>query len=107
MVVAVTTGVPGDFFKEVGITRTYQHADAFLFGRRTYELFAGSWGSIDQMRADPIGVALDQAPKYVASTTLVAPRWQDTTVLRGDLAAAISERDPAGPPGPRAAARRR
>ena len=72
------------------ITQTYQRAEAFLFGRRTYELFAGSWGSIDQMRAHPIGVALNEAPKHVASTTLTAPRWGDTTVLRGDLAAAIS-----------------
>ena len=29
------------------INQTYQRADAFLFGRRTYELFAGSWGSVD------------------------------------------------------------
>ncbi|MEU1725716.1 dihydrofolate reductase family protein [Nonomuraea sp. NPDC005692] len=36
-------------------------------------------------------MALNEAPKYVASTTLTAPRWRDTTVLRGDLAAAISE----------------
>ncbi len=68
---------------------TDSRAEAFLFGRRTYELFAGSWGSIDQMRAHPIGVALNEAPKYVASTTLTAPRWEDTTVLRGELAAAI------------------
>jgi dihydrofolate reductase len=74
------------------ITQTYQRAAAFLFGRRTYELFAGSWGSIAEMRAHPIGVALSQAPKYVASTTLIAPGWQDTTVVRGDdLATAIGE----------------
>ncbi|MGC4748537.1 dihydrofolate reductase family protein [Micromonospora sp. DT201] len=81
----------GDDGTRAFITQTYQRADAFLFGRRTYELFAGSWGSIDQMRAHPIGVALKEAPKYVASTTLTAPRWEDTTVLGGDLAAAISE----------------
>jgi dihydrofolate reductase len=73
------------------ITQTYQRADAFLFGRRTYELFAGSWGAIDGMRSLPIGVALNQASKYVASTTLTEPRWADTTVLSGDLAAAIAE----------------
>ena len=73
------------------IAQTYQRADAFLFGRRTYELFAGSWGVIDGMRSLPIGVALNQAPKYVASTTLTEPRWADTTVLSGDLAAAIAE----------------
>ncbi|MEN3536853.1 dihydrofolate reductase family protein [Microbispora sp. ZYX-F-249] len=82
----------GDDETRMFITRTYQRAEAFLFGRRTYELFARSWGSIDQMRAHPIGVALNEAPKYVASTTLTAPRWEDTTVLDGgDLAAAISE----------------
>src|SRR6476659_10861359 len=81
----------GDDETRTFITQTYQRADAFLFGRRTYELFAGSWGSIGGMRTHPIGVALNQAPKYVASTTLTAPQWADTTVLSGDLAAAIAE----------------
>jgi dihydrofolate reductase len=43
------------------------------------------------MRASPIGVALNTKPKYVASTTLTEPRWEGTTVLSGDLAAAIGE----------------
>ena len=73
------------------ITQTYQRADAFLFGRRTYELFASSWGAIEEMRVHPIGVALNETPKYVASNTLTEPRWADTTVLSGDLAAAIRE----------------
>jgi dihydrofolate reductase len=73
------------------ITQTYQRADAFLFGRKTYELFAGYWGAIEEMRAHPIGVALNETPKYVASNTLSDPQWADTTVLSGDLAAAIGE----------------
>jgi dihydrofolate reductase len=81
----------GDDETRTFITQTYQRAEAFLFGRRTYELFAGSWGSIDQIRAHPIGRALNEAPKYVASTTLAAPGWEDTTVLRDDLGAAIGE----------------
>ena len=81
----------GDDETRAFITQAYQRAEAFLFGRRTYELFAGSWGAPGPMRAHPIGVALNQAPKHVASTTLTAPRWGGTTVLRGDLAAAISE----------------
>ena len=81
----------GDDETRTLITRTYQRADAFLFGRRTYELFAGSWGAMEEMRAHPIGVALNETPKYVASTTLTEPRWPDTTVLSGDLAAAIGE----------------
>jgi dihydrofolate reductase len=81
----------GDDETRALITRTYQRADAFLFGRRTYELFAGSWGTTEEMRAHPVGVALDQAPKYVASATLTEPRWANTTVLSGDLAVAIGE----------------
>jgi dihydrofolate reductase len=79
----------GDDETRALITQTYQRADAFLFGRRTYELFAGSWGEIEEMRAHPVGVALSKAPKYVASTTLTEPRWAGTSVLSGDLAAAV------------------
>jgi dihydrofolate reductase len=71
--------------------QVYERADAFLFGRRTYEIFAGSWGAIAEMRAHPIGVALNTRPKYVASTTLTDPQWADTTVLSGDVAAALRE----------------
>jgi dihydrofolate reductase len=81
----------GDDETRTLITATYQRADAFLFGRRTYELFAGSWGASEEMGAHPIGVALDKKPKYVASTTLTEPRWAGTTVLTGDLAAAIRQ----------------
>src|SRR5215216_3910334 len=76
------------------INQTYERADAFLFGRRTYELFAGSWGtgSWGANEGDnPISAALNMRPKYVASTTLTDPRWANTTVLPGDLAAAIGE----------------
>jgi dihydrofolate reductase len=81
----------GDAKTGAFITRTYQRADAFLFGRRTYELFARSWGEVAEMRAHPIGVALHEAPKYVASATLTETRWADTTVLSRDLAAAVGE----------------
>ena len=73
------------------LNQVFQRADAFLFGRWTYEVFAGSWGAIAEMRADPIGVALNETPKYVASNTLNEPQWADTTVLSGDLAAAVGE----------------
>jgi dihydrofolate reductase len=81
----------GDNETRTLITQTYQRAGAFLFGQRTYELFAGSWGAMDEMSAQPIGVALNETPKYVASTTLTEPGWADTTVLSGDLAAAIGK----------------
>jgi dihydrofolate reductase len=69
----------------------YQRADAFLFGRRTYEIFAGSWGTWDDPGDSPIWTALNTKPKYVVSTTLTDPRWADTTVLSGEVAAAIDE----------------
>jgi dihydrofolate reductase len=72
------------------VDQVYQRADAFLFGRRTYELFAGYWGVMDP-GSNPIAGALNKKPKYVASNTLTEPRWADTTVLSGDLAAAIGE----------------
>jgi dihydrofolate reductase len=79
--------------KESGtfLNQVYQRADAFLFGRRTYEIFAGSWGTWADPGDNPIWTALNTRPKYVASTTLNDPQWADTTVLSGDLAAAIGE----------------
>ena len=79
----------------------FQRAGAFLFGRVTYEIFAGSWGTgswgADQ-GDNPVSAALNSRPKYVASTTLTDPRWAGTTVLSGDLAAAVGELK-AGPGG--------
>ena len=76
------------------INQTYERADAFLFGRRTYELFAGFWGAEQRARAaaedpgnNPIAAALNSKPKYLASTTVTEARWANTTVLSGDLAA--------------------
>src|SRR5438874_2583608 len=69
----------------------YQRADAFLFGRRTYEIFAGSWGTWDDPGDSPIWTALDTKPKYVASTTLTSAPWAGTTVLSAGLAAAVAE----------------
>jgi dihydrofolate reductase len=79
------------------VNEAYQRADAFLFGRRTYELFAGYWGRMDPGGGpisdafDPISDALNTRPKYVASNTLADAEWANTTVLSGDLAAAIGE----------------
>jgi dihydrofolate reductase len=71
------------------VDQIFQRADAFLLGRRTYEIFAGSWGTWDDPGNSPIWTALNTKPKYVASTTLTDPRWANTTVLSGDIAAAI------------------
>ncbi len=79
----------GAFLDEV-----FGRADAFLFGRKTYEIFAGSWGTGSwgaNQGDNPISVALNTKPKYVASSTLTEPEWDDTTVLSDDLAPAVAE----------------
>jgi dihydrofolate reductase len=76
------------------LDQVFERAEAFLFGRRTYEIFAGSWGTGSWGANDgdnPISLALNTRPKYVASSTLTAPQWADTTVLSGDVSAAIAE----------------
>jgi dihydrofolate reductase len=69
----------------------YRRADVFLFGRRTYEHFADTWGSWADPGHSPIWTALNTQPKYVASTTLAEGRWANSTVLSGDVAAAVRE----------------
>jgi dihydrofolate reductase len=69
----------------------FQRADAFLFGRLTYEIFASSWGTWGDPGDSPIWTALHTKPKYVASTTLAEPRWTNTTVLSSEVAAAVRE----------------
>jgi dihydrofolate reductase len=81
------------FGEETGqfIDETFGRVDAFLLGRRTYEIFAGSWGEMADPGDDAVAVAFNTLPKYVASTTLEDPRWANSTVLSGDVAAAVRE----------------
>ncbi|WP_245916884.1 dihydrofolate reductase family protein [Nocardioides gansuensis] len=72
------------------ISDAFQRDDAFLLGRHTYEIFAGSWGA-GMDPGNPVGAALNTRHKYVASTTLRAPQWANTTVLSGDVESAIRE----------------
>lgn len=63
-------------------------ADALLLGRRTYESFAGAWPERDGEFADK----LNEMPKYVVSSTLKDPEWNNTTVLDGgDVIAEVSK----------------
>src|SRR5438067_13931588 len=57
-----------DYLNEV-----YGGAAAFLFGRPTYEIFAGSWGAIPEMATSTFGAALHERPQFVACTTLTEP----------------------------------
>ena len=61
-----------------------READALLIGRRTYESFAGAWPDREGEFADKF----NSMPKYVVSTTLKDPEWNNTTVLDGGDASA-------------------
>jgi len=54
-------------------------ADAFLLGRKTYDIFAGYWP--EQSADDPTAAKLNGVPKLVASHTLTDPSWADTAVI--------------------------
>src|SRR3954447_7897908 len=75
-------GEEGDQFK---VDETMQSA-AMLLGRRTYEGFAEAWPGREGEFAD----RFNSMPKYVVSSTLRDPTWTNTTVLGGDLAAAVA-----------------
>jgi dihydrofolate reductase len=62
-------------------------AEVQLLGRKTYEGFAAAWPS----REGPFAEKLNSDPKYVVSTTLEDPEWQNTTVISGDVAGEISK----------------
>ena len=62
-------------------------AEALLLGRRSYEFFAGRWPS----RSGALADRLNSLPKYVVSSTLVDPDWNNSTVLKGDVANQVSK----------------
>lgn len=80
------------FFDEKGgaiMTDWIKGAGGFLLGRKTYEIFAGYWPK----QTDPaheIAKALNTKPKYVASRTLDKVSWNNSTLLKGDLAEAVT-----------------
>ena len=71
------------------MTEWTKRAGAFLLGRRTYEIFAGSWPTSTDP-ADEIATALNSRPKFVASRTLDDATWNNSTVIKGDVAEAVT-----------------
>src|SRR5437660_796836 len=62
-------------------------AEAFLLGRRSYEWLAARWPS----RSGDLADRLNSLPKYVVSSTLEDPDWNNSTVLKGDVVNGVSK----------------
>jgi dihydrofolate reductase len=71
------------------IVSTFERADALLLGRTTWDIWAAYWPHHDA--GDPVSHGINILPKYVPSTTLTDPSWQNTHVLAGDVEAAVRE----------------
>ena len=69
------------------ITRVYSDMDAMLLGRTTFDIWNSYWPDHDG--GDPVSHGINVLPKYVPSTTLKNPTWQNTHVLDGDVEAAV------------------
>ena len=67
-----------------------KRAGAFLLGRKTYEIFAGSWPKSTDP-ADEIATALNTRPKFVASRTLDTLAWNNSHLLKGDVAEEVAK----------------
>ena len=66
----------------------FGRADGLLLGRKTWQIWEPYWPNHDD---NPFGHIINALPKYVPSTTLKDPTWQNTHVLSGDVEAAIRE----------------
>ena len=62
-------------------------AEAMLMGRRTYDWFAARWPS----RIGALADRLNSLPKYVVSSTLEDPNWNNSTVVKGDVLDEVSK----------------
>ncbi|HEY0673750.1 MAG TPA: dihydrofolate reductase family protein [Longimicrobiales bacterium] len=80
----------GDPLFQQSMVDTITAAGGFLLGRRTYDALAAYWPNAPEAEA-MLAVPLNTRPKYVVSSTLTSPSWQNTSVLTGNIAEAVGE----------------
>ncbi|MET8231757.1 dihydrofolate reductase family protein [Micromonospora sp. NPDC005298] len=68
-----------------------EDADALLMGRATYDGFSQAWPTMDESDPSTGAAFFNNVKKYVASTTLTNPTWNNTEVLQGDLVEAVAK----------------
>ena len=73
------------------IMAAYEHTDALLLGRRTYDIFASYWPTAEAGEDNAIATLFNSIPKYVASRGNPDLSWAGSTHLGPDLAAAVRE----------------
>jgi dihydrofolate reductase len=71
------------------IADIFDRADAFLLGRKTYDIFASYWPQVG--RGNPVADKLNDLPKHVASRTLGEVSWDGAALIDGDLVEAVRE----------------
>ena len=69
----------------------YEDTDALLLGRRTYDLFAAYWPHQEGGQDNKIAALFNSVPKYVVSRTLKRADWNNSTIIREDVVAAVTE----------------
>jgi dihydrofolate reductase len=72
------------------MNRVFDEVDAFVLGRKTYEIFAASWPK-NTDPDDPVAGRLNTLPKHVASRSLERADWQNSTVLGDDVVAEVAK----------------
>lgn len=71
------------------ISESVMATDALLLGRVTYQIFAAYWPTAPA--DDPFAKKLNSVPKYVASTTLKKVEWNNSTLIKGNLAEEVAK----------------
>ncbi len=72
------------------VSEWFTHTDEILLGRSTYDMMSAFWSTVTDP-GDFVAAALNTRPKHVASTTMTEASWRNSSVVGGDVLAAVRE----------------